>query len=277
MASSSRNIFSETDPVAQLDEIFAGSDRGQRGLPLGNLTRHLESRIDASYCVLCLVEALARRGRLTPGMTIVATGAAQQDKQASMLSEAMQGEIQAAHVIPCDLLFGPQNRRLYDLFANPFNATWVRRNVFGRTTAVHRLTNYVDRRCEADGMIDALVGACSAVLNGQARAERRIADVLADYATAAETGRQKLRQALSAAERAEAAKPVIAGADGRPYGERPADVRITSPDLGARVANKFVALQIFDAYVNIARHMEPARLRAVAGQVEALMLNERSY
>ena len=272
-----RNIFSRADPVAQLDELFAESDRGPRGLPLGNLTQHLESRIDISYCVLCLVEALADRGRLNPGMAVVATGAAEQDKRASMLSEAMQGEVEAAHVIPCDLQIGPQQRRLYDFFANPFNNTWVRRNVFGRTNAVHRLTNYVDRRCEANGMIDALVGACSAVLNGQARAERHIEQLLDDYATAAQTGRQRLRQALSSAERAEATKAVILGADGRPLDERPDDVRITSPDLDARAANKRVALQIFDAYVNIAQHMDAARLRDVAGQVEALMLNERSY
>lgn len=277
MTNSSRNIFSEPDPVTQFDELFADSDRGPRGLPLGNLTQHLKSRVDISYCVLYLVEALAGRGRLNPGMAIVATGAAEQDKQASMLSEAMQGEVEAAHVIPCDLLMGPQQQRLYDFFVNPFNNIWVRRNVFGRTNAVHRLTNYVDRRCEANGMIDALVGACSAVLNGQARAERHIEHLLADYATAAQIGRQKLRQALSSAERAQAAKPMIVGADGRPLDERPADVRITSPDLEARAANKSVALQIFDAYVNIAQHMDPTRLRVVAGQVEALMLNERSY
>lgn len=269
-----RQIFdSDPDPLELFEELYVQGDRGPKGLPIGNLDGHIRDRLNLSYMVLCLCAFLKDRGRIGAGLSVHPVRAHVQDKTASH-------EFPAAHVIPCDLDIGAANHKLYDFLFNPFNRTWVRRNVFGKTNRVHRLTNVADRRCEAGplGLARVLADACEQVLR-MAGATRQVFDavLVPGYVRAAEAALRDFEAQLSNFERTEMGFNAPVDQFGKPLTPRSADTRLGSPDPAAVAANKTILRQVLLEYAALASRISVAALADVEGKVDALMVNERFF
>jgi hypothetical protein len=287
-----RTIYDhDPDPARLLDELYFRVERGVHGLPLGNVSGHAQRRYTACYGVLCLVEWLVERGLISPASRLEARGARFQDKQTSV-------EFPAAHVLPCDLAVSqPAQPRpavhLYDLLQNPFNRTFVRLNIFGRTDRAHRLVNVADRSCEAgtDGMAAVFVEACEEVVQLSLRAGsitrsgthlRRKAALtqfntilVPGFANAARVRLRAMEKSRSRLEleRMESRRGDLVDRFGRSAAPQPTDTRLSSSSDEARIAATISLCQILRIYTDESL-VDPHALARVEGQIGALSFNE---
>src|SRR5262249_54088370 len=112
-----RRIFDRNPDLGRLlDELHYQGARDAGGLPLGNIRRHAENRLVASYMVLNLVEVARDLGYLRRPVTIEPAGAEPQDKRSRNFT--LPREFQAAHALPRDLNFrnGSAPSKLYAYF-----------------------------------------------------------------------------------------------------------------------------------------------------------------
>lgn len=272
----SRYIFdNDPDPVELLDELFHGSARDYKNLPLGNVVEHHKDRLVLSYLVLCLFGLARDLGRFSPPAQVRPIGAEYQDKQTT-------SEFPAAHLLPCDLSIvqaGAPEGGVYDLLRNPFSRIWVQREVFGRTDRVHHFTNVADSDCERSrvGMRRVLARACQEVAN-TTRPPLNVfhAEVVPGYRDAALQALERRESKLTALERFERTRGHPVDVFGQPLTPRATDIRITSPSAEARTAAKLSVIQVLTTY---ATEGPPNRqeLADAAGKVEALRFNEGPY
>lgn len=243
MAAGSRQfLLQDVDPMALVDELAQGAVSDGRGLTLGDLVGHRLDRYAAMHRVLHLLAGLARRGWLRPTDVIEGIGAEVQDKKG-------MDAFQAAHVLPCDLAINGCEG-VHEQFFSPIIRGNVKARLFGRTNVVHRLVNYADRRCEANGWIDALVH-CARLLAQGADAEIVFQrELLPRCAQAVVAARNALMSALQTAERQAMGKPTLLAPNGLPASPRVQDFRVSDKvaDPRVRAINKEVVLQVFDEY-----------------------------
>lgn len=277
-----RRIFDRDPHLGNLfDELHYQGARDAGGLPLGNIRRHAENRLVASYMVLNLVEVARDLAYLRRPVTITPVGAVPQDKRSPNFG--LPREFQAAHALPRDLNFrnGSASSKLYACFRNPFNRSWMERNLFGWTDRIHHLANSADERCttRVNGMGDVLARACAEVANDGADPDDAYADTLTrGYVNAALGALADELGGLSGAERellseAEAGRAYLLDQHGKPLTPRPEDFRLGSPDPEAAAANRIARIQVLRTYV--ATTSCPAdKLEDAQGKAEALRHNE---
>ncbi len=266
-----RQIFDrKPNPVALLDELYHAAQRDPRGLPLGDAAGHARRRLTVSYIVLGICRLLVELDRLDPAASFQRRGARHQDKRT-------QAEFPAAHIVPCEIFvsqLGKPSNYLADLFRNPFNRTWVHRNVFALTDRVHVLANRADSLCEEGphGMAQALVRACAATASGASTTDVVFARLVADYTRAAQLALTTLDQQLTPLERDTIGHAPIVDINGRPLRERPTDTRLGSPDAEARAANKGALRQVLEIYTQV--QPDRAAIGRAAAQLPGLRHNE---
>ena len=138
---------------------------------------------------------------------------------------------------------------------------------------MHRLVNYGDRRCEANGWIAAFHLALENVLSG-ADPHQPSPQLVTAYARAVPASREKLLAALLVAERKVIDTPTLYAPNGTPARPRPQDFRVgaKATDPRALAINKGAVLQVFDEYAKGPAGIAPdvfARAKAQAlGWVE---------
>jgi hypothetical protein len=176
------------------------------GLTLGDLTGHRHDRYVTVYRALHLLAGMARRGWLRGHDVIKPIGAEVQDKKA-------MDAFQAAHLLPCDLKINAAEG-VHEQFVSPIIRGNVKVQVFGRTNVVHRLVNYADRRCEANGWIDAFVQAARDLARGAEADAVFDRAVVPAFARAVTVSRDKLVDALNQAERQAMGSNSPSSADG---------------------------------------------------------------
>jgi hypothetical protein len=280
---SRRRIFDRDPHLGRLlDELHYQGARDAGGLPLGNVRRHAENRLVASYMVLNLVAVARDLGYLRRPVAIAPTGAVPQDKRSPNFG--LPREVQAAHALPRDLNFrnGGTSSKLYACFLNPFNRTWMERNVFGWTDRIHHLANSADERCttRVNGMGDVLARACGRVANDGASPEEAYAETLTrGYVNAAVGALADEVGDLTSAERellteAEAGRAYLLDHHGKPLTPRPLDFRLGSPDPEARAANRIARIQVLRTYA-ATTHCAQDKLADARGKAAALRHNER--
>jgi hypothetical protein len=267
-----RYIFDENpDPVVLLDELFHGSSRDYKGLPLGNVGNHYRDRLEISYFVLCLFGVVRDFGRFPTPIQVAPVKAAYQDKQTT-------SEFPAAHRLPCDLQLTPGSA-VYDCFQNPFSRTWIQRNVFGRTDRVHRYTNICDSACERgpQGMAHVLAAACQDIANSARTPALVFASTLVPgYANAVQIALTRMDGTLTPLEREELNRKHPVDRFGGPLTPRPTDIRLTSPNAEARAAAKVSVIQVLREYAD-AGQPPREKLAHAAGQADAMRHNEAPF
>lgn len=277
-----RRIFDRDPHLGRLlDELHYQGDRDAGGLPLGNVRRHAENRLVASYMTLNLVEVARDLGYLRLPVGIMPTGAVPQDKRSPNFGNPR--EFQAAHALPRDLNFrdGSALRKLYAYFLNSFNRTWMERNVFGWTDRIHHLANSADERCttRAHGMGEVLAQACGQVANdGASPTEAYTQTLTRGYVNAALGALADELGSLTGAERelptdAEAGRAYLLDQHGKPLTPRPEDFRVGSPDPEARAANRIARIQVLHTYAATTQ-CDEGKLEDAQGKAEALRHNE---
>lgn len=235
-------LLIDVDAMDVIDELAQGAVTDGRGLTLGDLEGHRLDRYETVYRALHLLGAMARLGWLRGSDVVEAIGAEVQDKKGT-------GSFQAAHVLPCDLAINGREG-VHEQFSSPIIRGNVKLKLFGRTTVVHRLANYADRRCEACGWIDAFVAAVHELVRG-ADADSVFERVLVTrYRQAVQAARLALESALQAAERAAMGRPVLLAPDGQPARQRVQDFRVSDKvkDPAVRAINKEAVLQVYTEY-----------------------------
>lgn len=289
-----RIIFDRApDRSGLFDELYFRGARDPFGLPLGDVAGHASRRYTACYGALCVAHLLVELGRIEGPVDATVTGALYQDKQTSE-------EFPAAHVLPCDLMLSLPGHpapgvRLSDLLRDPFSRAWAQRHIFGRTDRVHRLTNVVDRRCEAgdDGMAMMLAALCDDVIREALR--RRIAapgtagpapqaTVIGLFETrlapafqwVARNRLDRVDAEFTALERAELTPAPLLNRFGAPFTARPTDTRIGSPSAAARAAVRVAMRQILEVYMDPGC-VDHTALSAMALAVSALRTNEMRF
>ena len=290
-----RIIFdTDPDPSALFDELHFQGARDGFGVPLGDVAGHARRRFTACYGALCLTRLLVELGRIPSPVDPTVTGALYQDKQTSR-------EFPAAHVLPCDLTLSmpghpPPGARLSDLLRNPLNRIWAQREIFGRTDRVHRLTNVVDRRCEAgdDGMGMILAACCDDTIRGALRSRLaapggRAAPVppppaidafdrglVTGFLWVARNRLDRLEAEFTALERAELTPRPLLDRFGKSIVAGPTDLRLSAPSPRARAAVRAAMRQILEIYADPAC-VDRSALGAMANTVEAVRHNERGH
>jgi hypothetical protein len=286
-----RVIFDQDpNPAHLLDELYFEVERGYLGVPLGQVATHATKRFTACYGALCLAQILVELGSIASVPTLEVRGALYQDKQTST-------EFPAAHALPCELsLFLPGGRAggvpLHGLLRNPFNQTWVQRNVFGQTDRVHRLVNVADRSCEAgeDGMAAVLAEACEEVIrNGlEDRVVSRFGApplprplltifnqiVVAGFTAVADQRLHDLERELTDYEMSEMMRGHLVNRFGNYVAPQPTDTRKTSPHQAARAAARIILCQVFRTYSDPGL-VDVAALNEIEDKVGALRINEQ--
>lgn len=243
MAAGRRQLLLEdVDVMDLIDELATGAMTDGRGLTLGDVAGHRRDRFVALYRAVHLLGRLAQQGWLRPTDVIKAIGAEVQDK------EAMDA-FQAAHVLPRDLDINGR-KGVHELFVSPIIRGNVKLHVFGQTNVVHRLVNYADSRCEANGWVTAFVGAARRLAQGADADSVYGRELLPAYAQAVELARDRLVRALDAAEASAMNLPVLLAANGQPAALRAQDFRVSrkAKDPVVRAMNKQAVLQVFDEY-----------------------------
>jgi hypothetical protein len=243
MATRSRVILrNDIDSMELIDELASGSTTDGRGLTLGDVAGHRQDRYLASYRALHLVAALARMSLLTPRDTITRIGAEVQDKTGF-------DAFQAAHILPCDFKINGRDG-LHRLFVSPIISGNVQARLFGVTNVVHKLVNYADRRCEANGWIDAFLKAIKSTISGTDADQAFSRQLVPDYAAAVALSREKLIAALRQGERDAMDKPTLLAPNGQPAQRRPQDFRVGAKAADPKVSgiNKGAVLQVFEEY-----------------------------
>jgi hypothetical protein len=250
MASKSRKILrTDIDSMDLIDELAAGSTTDGRGLTLGDVAGHRRDRYLASYRALHLLGALAGISLLSAKSTIDAIGAEVQDKTGIE-------DFQAAHVLPCDFEINGK-AGLHQLFVSPIISGNVQARLFGVTNVVHRLVNYADRRCEANGWIDTFLAAMKSVMKGADADQVFSQNLVPGYSAAVVRARDVLVAALRKGEREAIDRPTLLAPNGEPAQRRAQDFRISAKVGDPKVSgiNKGAVLQVFAEY-----HLGPAGL-----------------
>jgi hypothetical protein len=289
-----RYIFdSDPDPNRLFDELYRDGIRDFKGLALGDVSGHARRRFTVSYGVMLLTALLEQLDRLPANAEIGARGASDQDKQVS-------GDEQAAHIAPCEIVVHApgsalDGEPLYAFLVNPFNQTWVRREIFAPTDRVHRLVNVADSSCERGrgrnagiGMVDALVELCNRTLEDARRRSKLVVgfapppsqyardrfqtQLVPCYRMVASARRSMLETAMTDDERRDLARQPLVASDGRPLIARPLDTRLGSPNAEARMAARRTLREIFVIYENV--DPDEAALATIAGKIDALRFNE---
>ena len=240
--SKNREILNDdVDPMTLIDELATGAVTDSHGLTLGDLSGHRVDRYILSFAVLQLVSGMARISLLSARDTLVPKGAKVQDKKG-------MDAFQAAHALPCDFEVNGK-RGIHTLFVSPIIRGNVKARLFGRTNLVHRLVNYADRRCEANGWIAAFHLALENVLSG-ADPDQAFTALVTAYAKAVAASREKLLAALLVHERKVIDTPTLVAPNGTPARPRPQDTRIgaKATDPRALAINKGAVLQVFEEY-----------------------------
>lgn len=243
MASKSRKILrTDIDSMELIDELAAGSTTDGRGLTLGDVAGHRHDRYLASYRALHLVGTLAGISLLSGKSTIVAIGAEVQDKTGIE-------DFQAAHVLPCDFEIDGK-AGLHQFFVSPIISGNVQARLFGVTNVVHRLVNYADRRCEANGWIATFLDATKSVMKGADPDQVFSRHLVPGYSAAVARARDALLAALRKGEREAIDKPTLLAPNGEPAQRRPQDFRIGAKVGDPKVSgiNKGAVLQVFEEY-----------------------------
>jgi len=286
-----RTIFDrDPDPARLLDELYFQVERGYLGLPLGQVATHATKRYTACYGALCLAQTLVELGSIESLPNVEVRGALYQDKRTST-------EFPAAHALPCELsVFLPGRRGrgvpLHTLLRNPFNQTWVQRNVYGQTDRVHRLVNVADRSCESgdDGMAAVLAEACEEVIsNGlQDRVVSRYGApplpqsvltifneiVVPGFTAVADQRLQDLQREMTDYEMGEMTRGHLFDRFGNYIEPQPTDTRKTSPHAAARAAAKITLCQVFRTYSD-AGLVDATALGDMADKIGALRITEQ--
>ncbi|HEY9025618.1 MAG TPA: hypothetical protein VIP05_15050 [Burkholderiaceae bacterium] len=254
MANNREILLDDINPMALIDELAAGAVTDSHGLTLGDVSGHRIDRYLLSYAVLHLVGGMAHISLLSARDVLVPKGAKVQDKKG-------MDAFQAAHALPCD--FAVNGRRgMHALFASPIIRGNVKARLFGRTNIVHRLVNYADRRCEANGWIAAFHLALENVLSGADPEQVFHQQLVTAYARAVQASRDRLEAALLAHERQVIATPTLYAPNGTPARPRPQDFRVgaTATDPRALAINKGAVLQVFEEYAQGPAGLAPDRL-----------------
>ena len=270
--SKNRDILrDDIDPMALIDELATGAVTDAHGLTLGDLSGHRLDRYVLSYAVLQLVGGMARISLLSARDTLVPKGAKVQDKTG-------MDAFQAAHALPCD--FAVNGRRgIHALFVSPIIRGNVKARLFGRTNLVHRLVNYADRRCEANGWIAAFHLALENVLSGADPDQVFSQQLVTAYSTAVLASRDKLLAALQAHERKVIDTPTLFAPDGTPARPRPQDFRVgaKASDPRTLAINKGAVLQVFDEYAKGPAGLAPDTFARAKKQALDWVELERSW
>lgn len=272
MASGQRQyLLVDVDVMDLIDELATGAVTDGRGLTLGDLTGHRHDRYVTVYRALHLLAGMARRGWLRGHDVIKPIGAEVQDKKA-------MDAFQAAHLLPCDLKINAAEG-VHEQFVSPIIRGNVKVQVFGRTNVVHRLVNYADRRCEANGWIDAFVQAARDLARGAEADAVFDRAVVPAFARAVTVSRNKLVDALNQAERQAMGKPVLLAGNGQPARPRAQDFRVSDKlkDPRVRAANKEAVLQVFDEYRRGPGGLSPRTLAQARTESENWVELERAW
>ena len=243
MASKSRKILrTDIDSMELIDELAAGSVTDGRGLTLGDVTGHRHDRYLASYRALHLVGTLAHISLLSARSTIVAIGAEVQDKTGIE-------DFHAAHILPCDFEINGR-AGLHQLFVSPIIRANVQVHLFGVTNVLHKLVNYADRRCEANGWIATFRAATRSVIKGADPDQVFSRELVPGYSAAVARARDALIAALRKGEREAIDKPTLLAPNGEPAQRRAQDFRIGAKVGDPKVSgiNKGAVLQVFEDY-----------------------------
>lgn len=271
-----RTIFdSAPDPVALLEEYFRATDRDFKGLPLGQVGAHARARWAVSYAVLHLVRLLDGLGRIGAGATFRCGGAEMQDKSAF-------GDTEAAHALPGHITVrGPAGTLvpLYDLLRNPFNRTWVQRNLFGLTHRVHWLVNQADSNSENGpiGMKWVLARACERVAQPGGSPDLAFEQVLVPgYLRAAQSALTNSEGKVTATQRAAASGPNLVNQFGSPLTPRPPDTALRGVGAAEAGANRATLAQVLNDYCD-RRYIDRELMAAFAGKIAALRHNEQGF
>ena len=235
-------LLTDVDPMKLVDELAVGAVTDGRGLTLGDVATHRRARYHAVYLALHLIGGLARRRILRATDVIRPCGAEVQDKGGIE-------DFQAAHCVPCDLEVNGEEG-VHRLFHSPIIRGNVKAHVFGKTRIVHRLVNYADRRCEANGWIAAMLHATHELVRDADADSVYVKDVRPRFLAAIREARRRLEDALSAAERAGMARKPLYDGSGNLVHRRPQDFRVgaKAPDPAVRGMNKDAVLQVFREY-----------------------------
>ena len=271
MAKNREILQDDVDPMTLIAELATGAVTDSHGLTLGDVAGHRQDRYVLSCAVLQLVAGMARISLLSARDTIVPRGAKVQDKTG-------MDAFQAAHVLPCDFKVNGRDG-IHTLFVSPIIRGNVKARLFGRTNLVHRLVNYADRRCEANGWIAAFHQAVEDVLSGADPGIVFRQQLVTGYARGVVASRDKLLAALRVHERRIIDTPTLVAPNGQPARSRPQDFRVgaTATDPRALAINKGAVLQVFDDYAHGPAGLAPELFVRVRAQALDWVELERSW
>ena len=272
MADAREILRQDIETMALLDELAERAVSDAHGLTLGDIAGHRLDRYLTHWRVLQLVAELGRRGLLRASDVLRPIGAEVQDKTGV-------DAFQAAHVLACDFEVNAGDG-MHTLFVSPIIRGNVKVHLFGRTNVVHKLVNYADRRCEANGWIDGFAEAVAACLAPGADAHRVYAQVLVPrFAAALAQAQDRLEAALSAAERRHLGSQGLVAPGGAMVRQRPQDFRVSAKldDPRVRALNKAAVLQVFAEYRLGPAGLAPSTLAAAREEAIGWVELERQW
>ncbi len=270
-----REVFdSSPDEVALFNARVSGwSTRDAGGLPLGDVSGHALNRLTQCYAIIESAKLAGDFGAIAGHQDFMVAGASVQDWRGTR-------DYPAAHLAPCTLKIGTPGsssapKPLYQSFEDGINRSFVA-NLFAKTEPVHRLVNYADSLCERQkggtGMGEILAQACRTVAKDPKANPREVLhdELIPIFQMVANERITLMRQTIPEDYRP---SPLL-NQFGRPYYQRPEDVRVHSPSPEAYKANRAAVLQVLSLYAG-AHNPRLDALAKVADQFKALRANEQ--